>query len=413
MTAPVAPTADHAIWAKNLRHVFRDGSEQKTALDVTELGIRRGDVVLVTGRSGSGKTTLLTLLGALRRVQQPEVGGPAPYLEVLGHRLHEKSADLVEVRRQIGFIFQGHNLFQALTAEQNVDMARELFPAARADRDGWVRDLEKRLEIEEVIHKNPARLSGGQRQRVAIVRALANRPRLILADEPTAALDPRTARAVVELLGECARAGGTVLIVTHDHSSYARIVNRYLGIDYGRIKWNKTTRQIEEIADFLTTCPSFQRLEVGRPLAPGTLQDFALKMTLEEHLPGTVVIREGDEPDPDEPDPDRARDKAYVVKEGRLEVWREGQLLAELQPRDLFGEAALTTRGGQENTRRPRNATVKVSAEQVPVARLYALRGKDFQEALATQSFLDEMVKLIAERRRPGPEPESLPDFHI
>ena len=201
-----------AIELTNLCHWYGTGSMRRQVLQGVNLGVEPGEVVLLTGPSGCGKTTLLTLVGALRQVQQGSV-------RVLGQQLDGASRrERQQLRRSIGMIFQGHNLLRCLTAEQNVQMGSDLLPGVsyRARRD-QAREWLRAVGLGDELHKLPHDLSGGQKQRVAIARALAAHPRLLLADEPTAALDSRTGREVVELLQRLARDQGcAVLMVTHD-----------------------------------------------------------------------------------------------------------------------------------------------------------------------------------------------------
>jgi putative ABC transport system ATP-binding protein len=201
-----------AVRMCGLNHWFGSGAMRRQVLQGVDLTIRPGEVVLLTGPSGCGKTTLLTLVGALRQVM-------AGSLEVLGQELQGSSrAERQRLRRSIGMIFQGHNLLRCLTAEQNVQMGADLLEGMsyRARRDvsrQWLRSV----GLGDHLGKLPHDLSGGQKQRVAIARALAARPRLLLADEPTAALDSRTGREVVDLIRGLARDQGiSVLMVTHD-----------------------------------------------------------------------------------------------------------------------------------------------------------------------------------------------------
>lgn len=188
-----------------------------------------GEVVIIKGPSGSGKTTFLTLIGGLRATQEGRV-------TVLGTQMDDASAaKRLMIRRNIGFVFQMHNLIGALTATQNLLMALRLHPEIKHP----VRAAHAMLEEVRLTHafdKYPRQLSGGERQRVAIARALVTRPKIILADEPTASLDGKTGKAVVGLLRELATKDGTsVLMVTHD----ARVLasgDRVLEMEDGRIK---------------------------------------------------------------------------------------------------------------------------------------------------------------------------------
>ncbi len=201
-----------AVDLKELSHFYGTGSMRRQVLQGVNLTVAAGEVVLLTGPSGCGKTTLLTLVGALRSVQEGSV-------QVLGQELAGATRrERQRLRRSIGMIFQGHNLLRCLTAEQNVQMGSDLLPGLsyRARRDQsqeWLRSVGLGYELNKLPHN----LSGGQKQRVAIARALAAHPSLLLADEPTAALDSQTGREVVQLLRRLARDQGcAVLMVTHD-----------------------------------------------------------------------------------------------------------------------------------------------------------------------------------------------------
>jgi putative ABC transport system ATP-binding protein len=207
-----AATAVPSVAVRGLSHWFTSGHVLSQVLHEVDLDIHPGEVVLLTGPSGCGKTTLLTLIGALRHVMRGSV-------RILGQELHESTPrQRQRVRRQIGMIFQGHNLLRCLTAEQNVQMGADLLPGLSFQvRRDMAREWLRAVGLAEHLGKLPHDLSGGQKQRVAIARALAARPRLLLADEPTAALDRRSGHEVVELLQRLAREEGcAVLMVTHD-----------------------------------------------------------------------------------------------------------------------------------------------------------------------------------------------------
>jgi putative ABC transport system ATP-binding protein len=167
----------------------------------------------MTGPSGSGKTTLLSLIGGLRSVQEGS-------LKFLGEELCGASqSKLVQMRRKIGYIFQAHNLLGFLTARQNVQMAVELnHHISQSTAISQSEDMLTSVGLQERTNYYPDNLSGGQKQRVAIARALVNHPPLVLADEPTAALDKQSGRDVVEIMQRLAKDQGTaILLVTHDN----------------------------------------------------------------------------------------------------------------------------------------------------------------------------------------------------
>ena len=220
-----------AVVVDNLSHAFGQGEMRREVIQNISFCIEPGEVVLLTGPSGCGKTTLLTLIGALRTVQQGEVSVLGESLHGAGRRRRQ------QVRRRIGMIFQGHNLLRCLTAEQNVQMGADLLPdlSYRARRDE-ARQWLRAVGLEDHMAKVPHDLSGGQKQRVAIARALAANPRLLLADEPTAALDSRTGREVVELLRRLAREQScAVLMVTHD-PRIVDVADRLLQMEDGRFQ---------------------------------------------------------------------------------------------------------------------------------------------------------------------------------
>lgn len=206
-------TAPAPIVVEGLSHAFGKGSLRKQVLFDVSTVIPAGEIVIVTGPSGSGKTTMLTIVGALRSAQEGSV-------RVLGEELRNaKPATLERVRRQVGFIFQQHNLLRALTAQQNVELGLRV--QGRLSRDRIAKRAQEMLDavgLADHMNKRPEQLSGGQRQRVAIARALAGEPPMLLADEPTASLDRKSGREVVDRMQELARQQGTtILLVTHDN----------------------------------------------------------------------------------------------------------------------------------------------------------------------------------------------------
>lgn len=359
MTAEQQPSID----VRHLDHTFGIGELGKQVLFDNELVIHPGEIVIMTGPSGSGKTTLLTLIGTLRRVQS---GG----LWVLGQPLHKTSdRALVRLRQQVGFIFQAHNLFASLTATQNVRMALELVDRGHSRRDLSVRSQQMlaAVGLADRTEYKPKQLSGGQKQRVAIARALVHRPRLVLADEPTAALDEESGRAVVELLRKQAKEQqATILIVTHDNR-ILDVADRIVNLCDGRIHSDVLVQEAAIIAQMLAACPVFAAV------SPRTLTEMADHMEAETWSPGQRVIHEGD-----------PGDRFYLIREGSVAVERgpQQQQVARLQPGDFFGETALLT--GQ-----PRNATIEVLEPTI----LYSLAKERFQQAMQQRATLESEVR--------------------
>jgi putative ABC transport system ATP-binding protein len=221
---------DTVIQARGLTKTYAQGEAAMRALDEVTLDLYSGELALLVGPSGSGKTTLLSIMGCILR---PTSGS----LRVLGDevtRLAER--DLPAIRRErIGFIFQAFNLFPTLTALQNVALALDLKGVSgRAARDKAAALLDQ-VGLSAKIGAYPADLSGGQKQRVAIARALAGDPPIILADEPTAALDSQSGRIVMDLLQGLARQRGrAVAIVTHDNRMWG-YGDRLVKMEDGRV----------------------------------------------------------------------------------------------------------------------------------------------------------------------------------
>ena len=184
----------------------------------------------MTGPSGSGKTTLLTLMGGLRSAQEGS-------LKILGQEICGASKQqLTQLRRQIGYIFQAHNLLTFLTAKQNVRMSLELHDKLlNQDLDAQASTMLEAVGLGDRANYYPENLSGGQKQRVAIARALISHPKIVLADEPTAALDKKSGRDVVELMQKLAKEQGcTILLVTHDNR-ILDIADRIVCMEDGRL----------------------------------------------------------------------------------------------------------------------------------------------------------------------------------
>ncbi len=213
----------------NLNHNFGQAELRRQVLYNINLDIYPGEIVMMSGPSGSGKTTLLALLGGLRSAQEGN-------LTILGQEMRGASKQqLMQVRRQIGYIFQGHNLLTFLTAKQNVRMSLELHNEYLQDKDRLAIDILNAVGLGDRIDYYADSLSGGQKQRVAIARALASHPKIVLADEPTASLDKKSGRDVVEIMQRLAKEQGcTILLVTHDNR-ILDIADRIVHMEDGRL----------------------------------------------------------------------------------------------------------------------------------------------------------------------------------
>ena len=348
------------VRVEGLNHYYGEGEARNQVLFNNHIEIPAGQLVVMTGPSGAGKTTLLGLIGALRSVHEGR-------LEVLGRDLSRLGAgDLVEVRRDLGFIFQMHNLFEALSAYENVKMAAQLGDASTTELRRRGTGILQRLGLGHRIGYKPRFLSGGERQRVAIGRALVNRPQLILADEPTAALDRDATMNVIRLLKQTTvEDGAAVLMVTHDH----RVIDsadRLVHMVDGRIMSDVV------LHDALRICEFLRPIELFKTLTPRQLTDVAEKMSKRHYAAGETIIRKGD-----------PGEEFFLVSDGEVEISRADREVASLGPGDFFGEVALIS--GE-----PRNATV-VAQKAVDV---YVLGKTDFQAALAaSQSFRDQLYR--------------------
>ena len=439
MPPSLPPAGSPVLRVAGVNHYFGEGDTRTQVLFDNNLEVMPGELVIMSGPSGSGKTTLLTLVGGLRTLQEGEIEvwdcDRGDYRKLRG----TPEPELVHVRKLIGFIFQRHNLFDSLTALQNIRMAQRLKDAPR-DPDADARDILQYLllgdrDLEGKAQKTrfdykPAKLSGGQRQRVAVARAVANRPKLVLADEPTAALDANSGLAVVTLLQNLARTrpdadlhrlvrgaeeagengrlagwqvpllrklaaetGTTSLIVTHD----ARIMNladRIVHMERGRIEANVVVAERLFVREGLRRSPAFaailpeEQQKIADELLIGVHPDLPVRADqlaaaagrLEVFPAGAEIVRAGDPVD--------AHSKFYLIRRGTAEVWRTddgGPLTkrAELGPGEYFGEVALLMD-------QPRNATVR-AAERVEV---YTVDRAEFDRYKSTsRPFIDRILE--------------------
>jgi putative ABC transport system ATP-binding protein len=216
--------------ARDITKTIKTGAGDLHILKGVSMDLRPGELTLLMGPSGSGKTTLLSILGCILTATAGE-------LHLAGEQAVGRSSEgLADMRREkIGFVFQGYNLFPTLTAVENVMVALDVRESRSADPMQTAADALRKVGLGHRINTYPSKLSGGEKQRVAIARSLAGSPSVILADEPTAALDSENGKAVMELLAEVAKdPTRAVLAVTHDHRTLA-YADRIIRIEDGRI----------------------------------------------------------------------------------------------------------------------------------------------------------------------------------
>ncbi len=221
-------TAGEVIRLDSVTKSYQAGAPP--ALDDVQLSVAAGEVLAVLGPSGSGKSTLLNLVAGLDR---PSTG----QVSIAGRRIDKLSESaLARFRaRHVGIIFQFFNLLDDLTVEDNVLLPAQLAGASRRQARARAGELLDRMEIAQYRNAYPARMSGGQRQRVAVARALVNAPELLLADEPTGALDTATGHQITGLLRELNNEGQTMVLVTHDRSLAQRVAARAIELVDGQL----------------------------------------------------------------------------------------------------------------------------------------------------------------------------------
>ena len=223
-------SAQSAIAAKQIEMIYGSGGGYYHALKGIDLQIKQGEMQLLMGPSGSGKTTLLSIIAGMLSPTRGTV-------ELLGQEITSLSKQqLSQFRLQnIGFIFQGFNLFPALTAQENIELALNIKGIKGRNAHNQAKYLLSQVGLADKASHLPRNLSGGQKQRVAIARALTGQPPLIMADEPTAALDSHSGHAVIELLRRLAKEeGATVLIVTHD-PRIIDVADRVVHVEDGKL----------------------------------------------------------------------------------------------------------------------------------------------------------------------------------
>lgn len=211
-----------------LEHVKKTFGENEVLKDIS-LTVKKGEVVVIIGPSGCGKSTLLRCINALEPVQ-------AGRITLGGEVIDGKTKHIAQLRQKVGMVFQSYELFPHMTILENVTLAPRLVQKrSREDAAAEAKRLLERVGLSDKCGSYPRELSGGQKQRTAIVRALMMHPEIMLFDEVTAALDPEMVREVLEVMLELARAGSTMVIVTHEMSFAKAVADRVVFIDKGQI----------------------------------------------------------------------------------------------------------------------------------------------------------------------------------
>jgi putative ABC transport system ATP-binding protein len=232
-----------AIQVRGVSKTYAEGSVRVSALDAIDLDVQSGEVLLLMGPSGSGKTTLLSVMGCILR----PTSGSVKIAGLETASMNQQQLSRVRLKH-IGFVFQAFNLFPTLTVLENVEVALDLKGIRGTSARKQAQDLLAEVGLTEKFDTFPADLSGGQKQRVALARALAGDPEVLLADEPTAALDSHTGRTVMQLMSELAHQRGRgVVIVTHDN----RILDmgdRIVRIEDGRIASDERNLEQSQMA---------------------------------------------------------------------------------------------------------------------------------------------------------------------
>ena len=229
------------IELKDIRKIYRMGSEEVRANDGIALTIYRGEFVAIVGKSGSGKSTLMNIIGAL------DVPTSGEYYLGGEDVSHMSENQLAEIRnKMIGFIFQQYNLLPKDNLLENVELPLLYAGLGKKERRERAMKALEKVGLAEKWANRPSQLSGGQQQRVSIARALAGSPSLILADEPTGALDSRTSREVLNFLKELNQEGNTIVMITHD-SSIALEAKRVVRIHDGKINFDGDVKAYEAI----------------------------------------------------------------------------------------------------------------------------------------------------------------------
>jgi putative ABC transport system ATP-binding protein len=226
---------DTVLKAENMTKVFKMADREVVGIKGVDLNITRGESIAIRGPSGSGKTTLLTILGCLDRASEGKLTIDGQDVTAL------PESRLSEIRsRKIGFVFQSFNLMPFLNARENVELPMELTDLTKEERKNRALELLATVGLKDREDHKPSKLSAGEQQRVAIARALANRPAILLADEPTGNLDSKTKLDIVRLIRRLnAEQGMTTIVVTHDNR-VASMMGRVVFIKDGMVRSNRS-----------------------------------------------------------------------------------------------------------------------------------------------------------------------------
>lgn len=213
------------ITFKNVKKVYNTGEKEFKALDGATFSINKGEFVVILGPSGAGKSTLLNLLGGMDKATSGDI--------IVGDNKIStyNDSELTEYRaNNVGFIFQFYNILPTLTVLENVELVKDIVKKTKNPKK-----VLKEVGLERHANKFPNQLSGGEQQRVAIARAIVNGPKILICDEPTGNLDPKTSMEIMTVLEAINKLGTTVLVVTHDTEIVNKLKKRVLVLDQGRI----------------------------------------------------------------------------------------------------------------------------------------------------------------------------------
>jgi putative ABC transport system ATP-binding protein len=235
------PAPVPAIQLDHISRHYTMGASSVRAVDDFSLVIAQNEFLALLGSSGSGKSTLLNLIGGLDRPTSGSIVSNGQDIAALS------SLDLAHYRRNtVGMIFQSFNLLTRMTLEENVELPLRLAEVDRAERPGRVREALERVRLTHRLGHRPVELSGGEQQRVAIARALVNRPKILLADEPTGNLDSATGEAILTLLQEQTKYGMTIVMVTHERALAEKFADRLAIMGDGKLLSTSATKGLTQ-----------------------------------------------------------------------------------------------------------------------------------------------------------------------